>query len=138
MVNRIRLDAMHERHRALTSAIAGAYEEAASVCLSRNHASPVEITLSDNGSEAAAEVAWIEPDSRIRDAWANATDATENGAYGCVIAGSSYCVIFLRYGGLRPALVQIITWGQLAREERILRIAFALKCPASGAEIAVT
>ena len=45
------------------------------------------ITLSDNGSEAAAEVAWIEPDSRIRDAWANATDATENGAYGCVIAG---------------------------------------------------
>jgi len=87
MMDRIRLDAMHERHRALTPAIAGAYEEAASVCLSRNHASPVEITLSDNGSEAAAEIAWIEPDSRIRDAWANATDATENGAYGCVIAG---------------------------------------------------
>src|SRR2546427_10244360 len=87
MMDRIRLDAMHERHRALTPAIAGAYEEAASVCLSRNHASPVEITLSDNGSEAAAEIAWIEPDSRIRDAWANATDATENGADGCVIAG---------------------------------------------------
>src|SRR2546425_11054126 len=70
MMDRIRLDAMHERHRALTPAIAGAYEEAASVCLIRNHASPVEITLSDNGSEAAAEIAWIEPDSRIRDAWA--------------------------------------------------------------------
>src|SRR2546427_10167181 len=87
MMDRIRLDAMHERHRALTPAIAGAYEEAASVCLSRNHASPVEITLSDNGSEAAAEIAWIEPDSRIRDAWAKATDATENGAYGWVIGG---------------------------------------------------
>jgi hypothetical protein len=86
MVDRIRLDAMHERHRALTPSIAGAYEEAAAVCLSRNHTSPIEVRLSNNGSESEAEMAWITPDSRTSDAWANATDATEAGAYGCVIA----------------------------------------------------
>jgi hypothetical protein len=86
MPNRIRLDAMHERHRALTPYIAGGYREAASVCLARHHTSPVEIRLSDNGNEAVAELAWEPPDPRTLDAWANATDATEAGAYGCVIA----------------------------------------------------
>src|SRR5467141_1089208 len=78
---------MHERHPALTFAIAGSYREAAAVCLSRHHAPPVQVTLSDNDTESSAEVTWAAPDVRTRDAWANATDATEAGAYGCVIAG---------------------------------------------------
>jgi hypothetical protein len=82
MPNHIRLDAMHERHRALTPSIAGSYREAASVCLSRHHTSPVEVTLSDNGNELLAELAWEAPDQRTLDAWANTTDATEAGAYG--------------------------------------------------------
>lgn len=87
MPNHIRLDAMHERHRALTPPIAGSYREAASVCLSRHHTSPVDITLSDNGKDLLAELAWESPGQRTLDAWANTTDATEAGAYGCVIAG---------------------------------------------------
>jgi len=78
---------MHERHRALTPSIAGTYQEAASVCLNRHHSSPVEIKLSDSGVESPAELAWVAPDSRALGAWANTTDATEAGAYGCVIAG---------------------------------------------------
>jgi hypothetical protein len=78
---------MHERHRALTPSIAGAYEEAASVCLNRHHASPLVITLSNNGTESAAELSWAAPTSRVLDAWANTIDATEAGAYCCVIAG---------------------------------------------------
>jgi hypothetical protein len=81
---------MHDRHRALTEAIASTYREAASVCLSRHHVSPVMITLSDNGTESKAEVDWKIPDSRTLGAWANATDATEAGAYACVIAGIEY------------------------------------------------
>jgi hypothetical protein len=77
---------MHERHRALTPSIAGSYQEAASVCLSRHHTSPAKIRLSDNGKELVVELAWEAPDQRTLDAWANATDATEGGAYGCVIA----------------------------------------------------
>jgi hypothetical protein len=84
---RLNLDAMHERHRALTRHIAGSYQEAASVCLSRHHTPPIQITLSDNGTDSPAEVTWLTPAIRIRDAWANATDTTEAGAYGCVIAG---------------------------------------------------
>lgn len=87
MPKRIRLETMHERHPALTPPISGAFEEAASVCLSRHHTPPVEISMSDNEDEANAELAWVEPDSRVEDAWANSIDTTEWGGYGCVIAG---------------------------------------------------
>jgi hypothetical protein len=87
IVKRINIEAMHERHRALTPSIAGGYEEAASVCLSRHHTSPAKVTLSDNGCESSADVAWTEPEQRVWDAWANSTDTTEAGAYACVIAG---------------------------------------------------
>lgn len=87
MSDRVNIDAMHLRHRALTPHIAGSYREAAAVCLGRHHFSPVEITLSDNGTESRGELAWAEPDSRVLGAWANKTDATEAGAYCCVIAG---------------------------------------------------
>lgn len=84
---RLKLDGMHERHRALTEAIASAYEEAASVCLSRHHLSPIAISTSDNGSNSQAEISWEPPDSRTLAAWANTVDTTEAGAYGCVVAG---------------------------------------------------
>lgn len=90
MANRINLESMHERHRALTVAVAGAYKEAASVCLSRHHAPPLVIILSDNGAQGEAEVVWNVPDSRTIGAWANTTDTTESGAYGFVIAGVEY------------------------------------------------
>lgn len=78
---------MDQRHRALTPPVAGSYREAASVCLSRHHGPPVQVTLSDNGAESSAELTWPAPDARALAAWANRTDATEAGAYGCVIAG---------------------------------------------------
>jgi hypothetical protein len=78
---------MDERHRALTTAVANNYREAASVCLSRHHQPPVQVTLSDDGVESVAEVTWTVPDERTQGAWANTTDTTEAGAYGCVIAG---------------------------------------------------
>ena len=78
---------MHERHRALTRSIAGGYEEAASVCLSRHHSPPIDITLTDNGTPTMAALSWTEPDQRTIDAFANEIDTTEAGAYGCVIAG---------------------------------------------------
>ena len=78
---------LHERHRGLTAAVAGSYEEAAAVCLHRHHTPPVDLTLSDQGARSSSSIDWVPPDDRTRDAWANETDATEAGAYGCVIAG---------------------------------------------------
>ena len=86
MTIQVNLESMHERHRALTEAVAAFYKEAASVCLSRHHVSPLSIVLSDNGTKCEGEVCWCLPDARTNDAWANSTDATEAGAYGCVIA----------------------------------------------------
>jgi hypothetical protein len=87
MSKRLLLADMHERHRALTPSIAGVYEEAASVCLSRHHAPPLDLTFSDNGTEDVGVVSWTPPNQRMIDAYANDTDTTEAGAYGCVIAG---------------------------------------------------
>ncbi|MEK7407377.1 MAG: hypothetical protein AAB225_20060 [Acidobacteriota bacterium] len=80
------LDAMHERHRALTESIAGSYQEAAAVCLSRHHLPPLPIMLSDNRSESSGEIIWTAPDGRTLAAWANSTDTTEAGACACVLA----------------------------------------------------
>lgn len=77
---------MEKRHRALTPSIAGMYKEAASVCLSRHHTSPVTVALSDNGAHSVAEINWVHPTSQVIDAYANKTDTTELGASGCVIA----------------------------------------------------
>lgn len=87
MLRELPLRNLHLRHRALTVSIAGTYEEAASVCLQRHHTPPVEVTLSDNGSRSSALVDWPSPNQQTRDAWANETDATRDGGYGCVIAG---------------------------------------------------
>lgn len=87
MSTRLNLEDMHERHRALTPPIAGSYQEAAGVCFSRHHTPPVQVALEDNGIKSTKEVTWSVPNTRVLDAWANKTDATEAGAYGCVIAG---------------------------------------------------
>jgi hypothetical protein len=86
-MSNINLERMNERHRALLPSLAAAYEEAASICLSRHHNSPTTILLSDNGESSSAEVSWNHPTSRMLDAYANQIDTTEMGAYGCVIAG---------------------------------------------------
>lgn len=82
----IRLAEMHQNHRGLTEAIAAGYGQAASVCLSRHHTSPIALALLYDPNETSAQLAWEVPDLRILGAWANTTDTTEAGAYGCVIA----------------------------------------------------
>ena len=87
MSTRLNLEDMHERHRALTPSIAGGYQEAAGVCFSRHHTPPAQVELEDNGAKSTKEITWPVPNARTLDAWANKTDTTEAGAYGCVIAG---------------------------------------------------
>lgn len=77
---------LHVRHRGLTQPLAESFAEAAAVCLQRHHAPPVQVTLVDNGVASHADVTWIPPSTRVSGAWANTTDATESGAYACVIA----------------------------------------------------
>ena len=77
---------MDQRHVGLTKPIADSYTEAATVCLDRHHESPTEFDLDQSGSRSPATVQWPPPDGRARDAWANTTDATEQGAYACALA----------------------------------------------------
>ena len=77
---------MEQRHSGLTKAIADSYSEAASVCLDRHHKSPSSFDLEKDGSRLVASVEWQSPDAHTWHAWANETDATEAGAYACVLA----------------------------------------------------
>jgi hypothetical protein len=79
-----------ERHPGVTAAIGDGYTEAARVCLDRHHVSPIEIVIrrQRNSEPETREVIaeWQETTQRERHAWANATDATEAGAYGVALA----------------------------------------------------
>ena len=77
---------MEQRHPGLTKAIADSYSEAAGVCLDRHHEPPTDFDIETRGSRTAATVEWYPTDARTRGAWANETDATEVGAYACVLA----------------------------------------------------
>jgi hypothetical protein len=77
---------MHLRHWGLTPAIATNNFEAAAVCLSRHHVSPTTVIIENGSLVAETNVEWDTPNARILGAWNNAIDATEMGAYACVIA----------------------------------------------------
>jgi hypothetical protein len=84
----VRLDIhrLSARHPGLTDAVASYYTEAARVCLDRHHYSPVVIEIDNSGAALATSVEWEETDERTKAAHANETDATEAGAYACVLA----------------------------------------------------
>jgi hypothetical protein len=81
---------LDERHPGVTAAIGNGYTEAARVCLDRHHISPIVIVIRWPRSSApeVREVlaVWQETTQRERNAWGNATDATEAGAYGFALA----------------------------------------------------
>ena len=77
---------LHQRHPGLTPLLCGSYAEAASVCLSRHHASPVEFDVVKQGIATSRQVAWVTPDDRVKRAWNNNDDATRDGAYSLSIA----------------------------------------------------
>jgi hypothetical protein len=82
---KLSIDGLHERHVGLTAAISGTYSEAAKVCLSRHHESPVELAIA-NPISVTHTVEFINPDTRTLNAWANDIDTTEAGAYGVCLA----------------------------------------------------
>ena len=87
MANQVELPIhdMAQRHQGLTKPLADALTEAAAICLGRHHHPPTEFDL-DRGVRSAAVVKWQPPTERAQRAWANETDATELGAYACVLA----------------------------------------------------
>ncbi len=83
---KLKLESLHERHTGLTASLSGTFFEAASVCLSRHHDSPVNMDIVCNGSTSTQLVDFQKPDARVLNAWANDIDTTESGAYGVSLA----------------------------------------------------
>ena len=84
--HKLRLEALHERHPGLTASLGGTFFEAASVCLSRHHESPIDMSIVCNGGASTQLVEFPKPDTHVLNAWANDIDTTEWGAYGVSLA----------------------------------------------------
>ena len=82
----MKLEALHERHVGLTPSLAGAYSEAAAVCLNRHHESPVNLEIIQGNDTCTLSTEFLKPDVRTLNAWANEIDTTEFGAYGISLA----------------------------------------------------
>lgn len=82
------ITALADRHPGLTQAIAENYLEAARVCLDRHHTSPTTFGIDHPGDKIEPTVNWEPTDTQTRAAWANDDDATEMGAYACLLAGA--------------------------------------------------
>lgn len=80
------LEQLAERHPGLTEAVAGAYVEAAAVCLQRHHHSPADVSVELDSETTVCVAQWEQPTERTRGAWANEIDATEGAAYGVSLA----------------------------------------------------
>ena len=78
---------MERRHRGLTQAVADSNLEALRVCLDRHHAPPVSFEIVEIGHQSVtATLDWDATDDAIKNAWTNEKNATEDGAYACVLA----------------------------------------------------
>ena len=82
----LNINDLHERHVGLTPALGTSFSEAASVCFSRHHLSPVQVAIRNAASSCSRSVEFLAPDERTSAAWANVTDTTESGAYGVSLA----------------------------------------------------
>jgi hypothetical protein len=82
----LKLQSLDERHPGLTKPMADFYAEAASVCLSRHHTSPVELSVHCGRDAKTRSTTFPPPDAKTLNAWANTTDATEAGAYAVSLA----------------------------------------------------
>jgi hypothetical protein len=77
----LRLTDLGERHPGVTKALGDAYTEAACVCLSRHHESPIDVEAEYRAEGTECVLPWDPPTPPVLRAHANVTDATEQGAY---------------------------------------------------------
>jgi hypothetical protein len=77
----LQLADLGQRHPGVTKAVGDTYAEAASVCLSRHHESPIDVTAEYRAEGAECSLPWTPPSPSISRAHANTIDATEQGAY---------------------------------------------------------
>ena len=86
MATLLQLTDLSVRHPGLTKAIGDSYAEAAAVCLSRHHESPADVSAVVSDVATKCALPWEPPSNAVARAYANETDATEQGAYAVSLA----------------------------------------------------
>jgi hypothetical protein len=86
---KIEFSQLHLTHPGVSPGLALCYDEAVRVCLDWRHLPPQSVLLEDGDEMRVVVIEWASTDAATRDAWNNATDAIEAGAYGLALAGVS-------------------------------------------------
>jgi len=82
---------LYRRHPGVTRALGRSYCEAASVCLEKFHTRPKASEIVVDGAQRTVPLDWRPANRRrIRAAFANATDATRDGAYAVALAAVDF------------------------------------------------
>ncbi len=82
----LQIQSLSARHPGLTESLSNVFYEAAQICLSRHHASPIVFSVTHNQQTIEAVSQWDEPSSRTSRSQGNQNDATEYGACAISIA----------------------------------------------------
>lgn len=80
------IENLQERHPCVTLGQALNYYETASVCFNRHHTSPLPLRIKVDSDEILVQVLWRKVTWRLRFAWRNQKEATEDGACCCALA----------------------------------------------------
>ena len=83
-LRRLPIEEMHERHPGLPKDDSGALNGSLKVCLDRHHISPQEFLILDRDEKVLVE--WEPADDETFANNRNDKDATEDGAYACILA----------------------------------------------------
>ena len=83
-LRRLPIEKMHERHPGLPEDDGGALTGSLRVCLDRHHTSPQEFLILDHDERVLIE--WSPADVETQAINRNERDATEAGAYACILA----------------------------------------------------
>lgn len=119
------------RHPGLTDAVASYYSEAARVCLDRHHQSPTGFQIDNSGTGVPTSVDWEATDERTKNAHANEIDATEAGAYACILAAVELVMRMVAIHRAETATGRTTTSLQAVQRQRTLRRLFASRSQAS-------
>ena len=72
---------LNDRHPGLTKEVAAYYAQGAQVCLDRHHEPPRALRIESGSVLSECQLNWEVTNQDVRLAWANAEDATRDGAY---------------------------------------------------------
>jgi hypothetical protein len=90
-MDELRFQDLSERHYGISPGVGAGIAEAACVCLDRHHVSAVDFEIENAQAASAGRANWSPASERVKAAWNNEIDTTEDGACALALAAIENC-----------------------------------------------